>query len=138
MRRAVNLRRLTAGLDFRGKVEGQRQTYYVFEGEKFFFICSFSRTKPKAGNFNIVDLDAVRYVERIVEGKRGVTAQDLHRRSRNPRHIGSPLEALNVLYVLVATGRAKIDRRRKGKQLFFNVKKRSQGRAPAAQHGADS
>ena len=54
MRRAVNLRRLTAGLDFRGKVEGQRQTYYVFEGEKFFFICSFSRTKPKAGNFNIV------------------------------------------------------------------------------------
>ena len=129
MRRAVTLRRLTAGLEFRGKVEGQRQTYYVFEGERFFFICSFSRSKPKAGYFNIVDLDAVRYAERLVGGKRGVTAQDLHRRSRNPRHIGSALEALNILYVLVAMGRARIDRRRKGKQLFFNINKRSQARA---------
>ncbi len=119
----MNLRRLTAGLKFRGKVEGTRQTYYVFEGERFFFICSFSRRKPKAGNFNIVDLDAVRYAERLVAGKRGVTAQELHRRSRNPRHIGSPLEALNILYVLVATERAKIDRRHTGKQLFFNVSK---------------
>ena len=132
MRRAVNVRRLAAGLDFRGKVEGQRQTYYVFEGEKFFFICSFSRTKPKAGYFNLVDLDAVRYAERIAGGKRGVTAQDMHKRSRNPRHIGSALEALNILYVLVATDRAEIDRRRKGKQLFFNVKKHSSARTPAA------
>ncbi len=121
MRRAVNLRRLTAGLDFRGKVEGQRQTYYVFEGEKFFFICSFSRTKRKAGNFNVVEVDAVRYAERLAGGRRGVTAQDLHKRSRNRRHIGSALEALNILYVLVATRRAIIDRRHKGKQLFFNV-----------------
>ncbi len=119
----MNLRSLTAGLNFRGKVKGQRQTYYVFEGEKFFFICSFSRTKAKAGNFNIVDLDAVRYVERLAGGERGITAQDLHRRSRNPRHIGSPLEALNILYVLVAIDRAKIDRRHKGRQLFFNLGK---------------
>ena len=132
MRRAANLRRLTAGLGFRGKVEGQRQTYYVFEGERFFFICSFSRTKPKAGNFNIVDFDALQYAERLVGGKRGVTAKDLHGRSRNPRHIGSPLEALNILYVLVATGQATIDRRRQSKQLFFNVKKPSKRRAPAA------
>jgi hypothetical protein len=117
----VNLRRLIAGLNFRGTVKGQRQTYYVFEGEGFFFICSFSRKKPKAGNFNIVDLDAVRYAERLVAGRRGVTAQDFHRRSRNRRHVGSPLEALNILYVLVATGRAKIDRRHKGKQLVFNA-----------------
>ena len=116
----MNLRRLSAGLDFRGTVEGQRQTYYAFEGERFFFICSFSRKKRKAGNFNIVDLDAVKHAERLAGGHRGVTAQDLHRRSRSRRHVGSPLEALNILYVLVATGRAKIDRRHKGKQLVFN------------------
>ncbi len=115
----MNLRSLTAGLSFRGTVKGQRQTYYVFEGEKFFFICSFSRRKPKAGNFNIVDLDAVRYVERLAGGESGVTAQDLHRRSRSPRHIGSSLEALNILYVLVATDRAKIDRRSQGQTAVF-------------------
>ncbi len=120
----MNLRSLGAGLKFRGKVKGQRQTYYVFEGEKFFFICSFSRTKPKAGNFNTVDLEAVRYVERLAAGERRVTARDLHERSRTPRFIGSALEALNILYVLVATDRAKIDRRHKGKQLFFNINKR--------------
>ena len=47
--------------------------------------------------------------------------RDLHSRSRKPRHVGSPLEALNILYVLVAMGHAKIDRRHKGKQLFFNI-----------------
>jgi hypothetical protein len=117
----VNLRRLIAGLDFRGTVEGQRQTYYVFEGQGFFFICSFSRRKAKAGNFNTVDLDAVRYAERLVAHRRGVTAQDLYKRSRNRRHVGSALEALNILYVLVAMGRVRIDRRHKGRQLVFNA-----------------
>ena len=120
----MNLKRLTAGLTFRAKVEGQRQTYHVFEGEKFFFVCTFSRTKRKAGNFNVVDVEAVRYAQRLMGGKRGVTSQDLHKRSRNPRLVGSALEALNILYVLVALGRATIDRRRQTKQLFFNVKKR--------------
>ncbi len=119
----MNIRSLAAGLAFQGKVDGQRQTYYVFKGSKFFFVCSFSRTKRKAGNFNIVDLEAVRYVQRLAAGSRGITSGDLHRRSRNTRHVGSPLEALNIFYVLVAIGRASIDRRHKGKQLFFNVKR---------------
>ena len=120
----MNLRSLGAGLAFRGKVKGQIQTYHVFGGEKFFFICSFSRKKRKAGNFNIVDAEAVRYVQRLVGGKQGVTSQDVHRRSRTPRLVGSALEALNILYVLVAIGQARIDRRRKDRQLFFNIKKR--------------
>lgn len=119
----MNLRGLGAGLTFRGKVVGQRQTYHVFEGEKFFFVCSFSRRKRKAGNFNIVNVEAVDYAHRLAGGRRGVTSQDLYRRSRKPRLIGSALEALNILYVLVATGYAMIDRRRQDKQLFFNVKK---------------
>lgn len=117
----MNLRRLIAGLDFRGTVEGQRQTYYVFEGEGFFFICSFSRRKKKAGNFNIVDLEAVRHAERLLGRRLRVTAQELYQRSRNRRHVGTALEALNILYVLVATGRLRIDRRHKGRQLVFNA-----------------
>jgi len=119
----MSLRKLGAGLTFRAKVEGKRQTYHVFEGAKFFLICTFSRTKRKAGNFNIVDLKAVRYAQRLVGGKRGVTSQGLHRRSRKPRLIGSALEALNILYALVAIDHARIDRRRTGTQLFFNIKR---------------
>ncbi len=120
----MNLRSLSAGMAFRGKVKGQIQTYHVFEGDKFFFVCSFSRKKRKAGNFNVVDAEAVRYAQRLAGGKQGVTSQDVYRRSRTPRLIGSALEALNILYVLVGTGQARIDRRRKDKQLFFNIKKR--------------
>jgi hypothetical protein len=119
----MNLRSLGAGLAFRGKVDGQRQTYYVFEGEDFFFVCSFSRTKAKAGNFNIVSTEAVRYVRKLTRGRQGVTSQDVHRRARVRRHVGSALEALNALYVLVALDEAKIDRRHAGRQLHFNVKK---------------
>ena len=117
----MNIRSLSSGLSFRGKVEGQRQAYYVFEGLKSFFVFSFSRSKPKTGYFNTVTFEAVKYVERLAGGQQAVTAQSLHKRSRKPKYVGSALEALNILYILVATGRAKIDRRHKGRQLFFNI-----------------
>lgn len=117
----MDIRRLSAGLSFQGRVDGQRQRYYVFEGRDSFFVFSFSRSKPKTGYFNEVGFEAVKYVQRLAGGERGVTAQSLYKRSRNPKLIGSALEALNILYVLAATGRSKIDRRRKDKQLFFNV-----------------
>ena len=117
----MSIRSLGAGLTFRGKVSGQRQTYYVFEGLRSFFVFSFSRSKPKAGYFNEVRSETVTYVQRLTGGQQGVTAQSLYKRSRKPKHVGSALEALNVLYVLVATGRAKIDRRHKSRQLFFNI-----------------
>ncbi len=82
---------------------------------------SFSRAKPKSGYFNMVSAEAVNYVKRLTSGEQGVTAQALNKRSRKPKLIGSALEALNVLYVLVAIGSAKIDQRHKDKQLFFNV-----------------
>ncbi len=117
----MRIRSLGAGLSFRGKVSGRRQTYYVFEGPKSFFVFSFSRSKPKAGYFNIVDSEAVTYVRRLARGQQGITAQSLYKRSRQPKYVGSALEALNILYVLSATGSAKIDRRHKGRQLFFNI-----------------
>ena len=117
----MNIRSLSSGLSFRGKVVGRRQTYYVFEGPKIILVFSFSRSKPKAGYFNAVSYEAVKYAVRLLKGKQGVTAQSLHKRSRKPRLVGSALEALNILYTLVATGRARIDRRYKTGQLFFNI-----------------
>ena len=117
----MNIKNLSAGLSFQGKVTGRKQTYYVFEGRKSFFVFSFSLSKPKAGYFNEVDSQAVSYVQRLARGQQGVTAQSLFKRSRKPKFIGSALEALNILYVLVAIDRAKIDRRHKSRQLFFNL-----------------
>ncbi len=117
----MDIRRLSSGLSFRGNVDGQRQKYYVFEGRKSFFVFSFSRSKPKTGYFNEVAFEAVKYVHRLARGQQGVTAQSLYKRSRKPKYIGSALEALNIMYVLVAIGRAKIDRRHKNRQLFFNI-----------------
>ena len=117
----MNIKSLSAGLSFRGNVVGRRQKYYIFEGKDSYFIFSFSRAKPKSGYFNMVSTEAVTYVERLARGEQGVTAQSLNKRSRKPKFIGSALEALNILYVLVAIGSAKIDHRHKDKQLFFNV-----------------
>lgn len=116
----MNIKSLAGGLSFCGEVDGLRQTYYVFEGRNAFFVFSFSRSKPKAGYFNMVSFDAMKYGRKLARGKQGITAQLLFKRSRNRRFVRSALEALNILYVLVAIGAAKIDRRHKARQLFFN------------------
>jgi hypothetical protein len=118
----MNVKKLVQGLSYSGEVEGKRQTYYVFAGAGFFLVLSFSKTKPRAGNFNIVDSGAVAYVRKRFGGKRGITTVDVAAKARRTRHIPSTLAALNVLYVLVATGQATIDTRRSDPKLFFNVK----------------
>ncbi len=117
----MNIKDLSAGLSFEGKVSGRRQTYYIFSSLKAFFVFSFSRAKPKAGYFNMVSREAHKYVRKMTRGRQGVTSQDVNKRARKRKLIGSALEALNVLYVMVALGEAKIDQRHTGIQLFFNV-----------------
>ena len=119
----MNIRSLTTGLEYRGEVEGKRQTYYVFEGRSQYLVMSFSRAKANAGNFNVVASDAVAYVARRFGGKQGLTAKTVHKASRRPRLVGSHLAALNILYVLVAIGSARIDARFHERAIYFNVKK---------------
>jgi hypothetical protein len=118
----MNIRSLTTGLLYKGEVEGKRQTYYVFEGKSQYLVMSFSRSKANAGNFNVVASEAVEYVSRRFRGKQGLTAKLLHKRSGRPRLVRAPLAALNILYVLVAIGRAKIDTRFHEREIYFNLK----------------
>jgi hypothetical protein len=117
----MNVRKLVQGLSYLGQVEGKRQTYHVFQGTGVFLVLSFSRTKRNAGNFNIVDAGAVDAVYARFAGRQSVTTNDVVARVGKSRHVPSALAALNVLYVLVALGRARIDTRRGGPKLFFNV-----------------
>jgi hypothetical protein len=118
----VNIRSLTKEpLSYQGEVEGKRQTYYVFEAGRYYLIMSLSRSKPNAGNFNVVDVDGAAHVARRFAGRKGVTANEVAKASRGPQRGTTPLEALNTLYVLVATKRAKIDTRYQDRQLYFNI-----------------
>ena len=49
-----------------------------------------------------------------------VTAKQLATRSRTA-HVKSALQALNILYVLVATGTARLDDRFHDRELHFNI-----------------
>jgi hypothetical protein len=119
----LSVRSLTTGLQFHGEVEGKRQHYYVLSSPRQYFVMSLSARKRDAGNFNLVSRSAVDRLHRRLRGRHGLTAKLVFTRSKNRRLVPSALAALNMLYVLVATGRASIDQRRlSSRELFFNVK----------------
>jgi len=120
----LSVRSLTKGLEFHGEVEGKRQHYYVLSSTRQYFIMSVSSSKRSAGNFNLVSRIAVDKLYRRLRGQQGLTARLVLNRSRNKRLVPTRFAALNMLYVLVATGRASIDQRHRTRELFFNVKGR--------------
>jgi hypothetical protein len=119
----LSVQSLTTGLQYHGDVQGKRQHYYVLSNPRQYLVMSLSASKRDAGNFNLVSRSAVETLYRRLRGKRGLTASEIYSRARNRRAIPSALVALNMLYVLVATGRASVDRRASSPQLFFNVLK---------------
>jgi hypothetical protein len=120
----LNVTSLTRGLTFHGEVLGKRQHYYVLSSARHYFVMSLSSRKRAAGNFNLVAKSAVDRIARRLRGQRGLTARLVYDRTRNRRLVPSALAALNILYVLVATGRASIDQRHASREIFFNVKRR--------------
>jgi hypothetical protein len=121
----TSISRLQAGLEFRGEVTGVRQTYYVFAAEDCFFVMSFARSESKraSGYFNIVDAGAVGYVRNKFAGDRAVTAKEVVAAARRTKHAPTNLVALNILYVLVASGDARIAGEGMHQQLVFSIRK---------------
>jgi hypothetical protein len=119
----MNIKNLVQGLSYVGKADGKRQTYYVFQGKGYFLVMSFSKLKPHAGNFNIVEAEAVEYVRSRFAGAKAVTVNDVVAKGKRTRHVPGPLAALNILYVLAALGHLSVDARRAGLKLYFNFKR---------------
>ena len=117
----MNIRSLAKGLKYCGEAVGKRQTYFVFESGRAYVVMSSSRTKRASGYFNLVSRDAVDRIRKGYAGKQDVTAKQLATRSRGVR---DALQALNILYVLVATGAAKVDDRHQDTRLHFNISRR--------------
>lgn len=116
----MNIRSLAKGLRFCGEATGKRQNYYVFESGKTYVVMSASRSKRASGYFNLVSRDAVERIRKSYAGKQDVTAKQLATRSRGAG-LRDALQALNILYVLVATGAARRDDRYQDQRLHFNI-----------------
>jgi hypothetical protein len=113
---------LTKGMEFVGDVVSKRQHYFVLRATSVYYVLSMSNTKVNSGNFNLVSKRAVDYLLKRLAGRKGVTAKSVHARTKRPRLLTTHLQVLNALYVMAAMGRAHIDRRVKGKALYFNVR----------------
>lgn len=113
----MDIRSLAKGLSYCGVAKGKRQTYYVFESGKAYVVMSASRTKRASGYFNLVSRNAVERIRKGLAGRQDVTARQVATRSG----VRDALQALNILYVLVATGGARRDDRYQDTRLHFNV-----------------
>lgn len=119
----LSVNSLTKGLTFHGEVHGKRQHYYILSSARQYFVMSVSSSKRAAGNFNIVGKSVVDRLHRRLRGQQGLTARLVFGRTRSRRLVPSHLAALNILYVLVATNRASIDKRHKSREIFFNMRR---------------
>ncbi len=117
----MNVKEVLSELRYVGEAQGARQTYHIFRGHRHFLVMSFKKADAAAGNFNIVEADAVSYVEDKYRGVKGLTSKQLFEESSRTRHFKDRFVALNVLYVLVAAGKAAVDHRFKPGTLVFNL-----------------
>lgn len=110
---------MLSGLEYIGEVESKKQTYYIFGSPKKIFLFTF-RENGESGNYSIIDPKAVEYVFQKMRGKTAQTANDIRKASKKPDLTKSSFAVLNIMYVLIAQKRAKIDTRYKRKALIFN------------------
>jgi hypothetical protein len=106
-------------LEFVGQAEGDRRTYYIFEGSSGYVVAS--PNGKLALNVTVVDREVPKVIGRRFEGQQ-VTARILRTTSRRPDLFGANFAALNALYVMVALGRARKLKKRQGRAMVFKIK----------------
>jgi hypothetical protein len=116
----MRAKELLTGLIHVGQAQGLRQTYDIFRGRDHFVVASMSRAKRRSGNFNLVEPEAVLASQDAFGGRKGVTSKMVRQRLARRSMPVESLEALNILYVLVALGAARVDRRLSQRALFFD------------------
>src|SRR5271170_6509024 len=113
------VKNLFSGARFIGQAEGDRQTYYVFQGDSGYLVAA-----PRSANnysVTLVQNDAPDVISRKFKGTR-VTVNTLKSKGRRADLFGQYFDRLNALYVMVALGRAKKLKRKLGRAMLFRVK----------------
>lgn len=115
----VKIPTLLKQLPFVGQAEGERLTYYVFEGNRAYLVVS---PNSRGGlNLNVVDQDTPEVISRRFSGQR-VTGQMLVQKGRRPDLFADNFSPLNALYTMVALGRAKKLKQKLGRAMVFKIK----------------
>ena len=112
---------LRDGLSYVGSSDAVRQTYYVYEASEVFVVFSLSATKQNSGNFNFVTKKSVEYIYKRFSGYEEISSKDVFVRARRTKHVANTLAALNILYVLVAQGKARVQNIGSHSKLFFDM-----------------
>lgn len=114
----MKIQPLFQSLQYVGRAEGDRRSYYVFAGREAYLVVA---QNSRGGlNVNIVD----RKLPDLISGRfrgRNITSKKLGARGRSG-HFRDPFARLNALYVMVALGRARKLKIREGRSMVFQIK----------------
>jgi hypothetical protein len=114
-------------LQYVGDVEAKRQRYYVYSREEGYLVLSVSHSRPGSYNLNFIEKDALEFIRRQFSRRRGITSQTMAREAIAPvffsrmNDIEKRLRILNICYVLVALGHAKLRKREGSRELKFDI-----------------
>ena len=107
------------GARYVGRAEGDRKTYYVFEGNSNYLIVAPS--SPTNFNVTALDREVPEVLTKRFRGKR-LTAKRVQDGSRRPDLFDLPFASLNALYLMVGLGRARKLKQREGKAMVFKIR----------------
>ena len=110
---------LFTGTRYVGQAQGERKTYYVFEGDAGFLLVA--PTSNRGFYVSIIDREAPGVVAKGFKSQK-LTAKRLKKSGRRPDLFGRPFAALGTLYVMVALGRATKLKQHEGKSLVFKIR----------------
>jgi hypothetical protein len=109
-----------SGLRYAGQAKGDKRAYHVFEGEDSLLVVSAGRSQHSY-NANAVDRRGLDVVGRKFKGRKVTSVQVFKKAGRRDLFPGR-FDALNVLYAMVATGRALKLKQRDGRSILFKIK----------------
>jgi hypothetical protein len=109
-----------SGLKYAGQAKGDKRAYHVFEGGEWLLVVSAGRS-PHSYNANAVDRRGLDVVGRKFKGRK-VTSSDVFRKAGRRDLFQGRFDALNVLYAMVATGRAQKLKQRDGRSILFKIR----------------
>ena len=116
----MTIRTEFSGLKYAGRAEGDKRAYHVFEGADSLLVVSAGRSR-RSYNANAIDRRGLDVVSRRFRGRK-VTSGDVLKKARRRDLFPGRFDALNVLYAMVAMGRAQKLRERDGRSILFKIK----------------
>jgi len=113
------MKNLFSGARFIGQAEGERRSYYVFQGDNGYLVAT--PQSPRNYSVTLVPNEVPDAISRKFKGKQ-VTVSALKPQGIRAGLFREYFDRLNELYVMVALGRARKLKKKLGRAMLFRVK----------------